>query len=56
MSVLVVTETTYLTLSGGFSGPLWFDIVASASLIAGILLGAELVRRRPGHTAVAPAA
>ena len=56
MSVLVVIETTVLTVSGSLSDPLWFDMVASASLIVGILLGGELVRRRPGHTAVAPAA
>ncbi len=42
MSLLVVVETTYLTLQGDLEGPLWFDIVAAASLIVGLLAGAKI--------------
>jgi hypothetical protein len=53
MCLLVITETTLLTLNGAFEGPLWFDLVASASLLVGILLGTEAVHR---HRARAVAA
>ena len=43
MSLLVVTETTVTTLDGTLSGPLWFDAMAAASLIAGIYFGWFLV-------------
>lgn len=42
MCVLVVCETTWLIASGRADGPLWFDILAALSLIAGILLGGNL--------------
>jgi hypothetical protein len=42
MACAVVIETTALTLTGRLSGPLWFDLVAAGTLIASILLGAEL--------------
>ncbi len=42
MSVLVVLETTWLFTTGRADGPLWFDIAAALSLIAGILLGCNL--------------
>ena len=45
MSCLVVIETTVLVVTGKVAGPLWFDLVAAASLIVAILLGAELVLR-----------
>lgn len=41
----VVVETTVLLITGGLSGPLWFDLLASLSLIVGILLGAALFAR-----------
>ena len=55
MSVEIVVETTVLTIAGEFSGPLWFDLIASASLIVGIFAGAEIARRLPRRTAHAPA-
>jgi hypothetical protein len=45
MSCLIVVETTVLVVTGKADGPLWFDVVAAASLIVGILLGAETVLR-----------
>ena len=45
MSCVVVIETTTLVATGRVAGPLWFDILAAASLIAAILLGAELFLR-----------
>jgi len=48
MSSLIVLETTALVLTGKASGPLWFDILAAASLIAAILIGAELFLRLTG--------
>lgn len=56
MALLVVVETTTLLLTGRLGGPLWFDVLAALSLIASILLGAELVlrpRRLPRRPAVA---
>ncbi|MDY7092701.1 MAG: hypothetical protein SX243_06985 [Acidobacteriota bacterium] len=44
MSALVVVETTTLVLTHRLPGPLWFDLLASASLIVGIVAGAELFR------------
>jgi hypothetical protein len=43
MGALVVVETTTLIVTGRVTGPLWFDLGASSSLIAGILIGACLV-------------
>lgn len=45
MCLLVVTETTLLTIQGTLDGPLWFDILAAGSLLVGILLGAEAMLR-----------
>jgi hypothetical protein len=45
MSCLVVVETTTLVATGKVSGPLWFDVLAAASLIGAILLGASLFLR-----------
>jgi hypothetical protein len=49
MSLLVVTETTLLTYRGRLDGPLWFDLAAAGSLIAGILIGAAVARRWAGR-------
>ena len=46
MSMLVVTETVVTTLDGTLTGPLWFDLMSSGSLIVGIFLGAALFMRR----------
>lgn len=52
MSGFVVLETALLFSTGKLGGPLWFDVVAAASLIVGILLGAEsLIRFRAGGKA-----
>jgi hypothetical protein len=54
MSALVLVETTVLILTDRLLGPLWFDLLASGSLIVGILVGAELfhwLRERPTATA-----
>jgi hypothetical protein len=45
MSCLVVIETSTLIVTGKVVGPLWFDLLAAASLIVAILLGAELTLR-----------
>ena len=45
MSVIVVIETIYLVTTGRVGGPLWFDLLGSGSLVAGILVGAELLLR-----------
>lgn len=45
MSLLVVTETIVTTIDGTLTGPLWFDLSASGSLIVGIFLGSALFRR-----------
>lgn len=45
MCILVAVETIALTVTGKLDGPLWFDVLASGSLIVGILLGAGLYRR-----------
>lgn len=48
MSFVVVVETTTLVATGKVAGPLWFDLLAAASLIAAILLGAVLFLRFTG--------
>lgn len=48
MSCLVAIETITLITTGKVAGPLWFDLVAAASLIVAILLGAELFLRFTG--------
>lgn len=45
MCLLVLIETTYLVVNGKADGPLWFDALASASLMFGILLGALFYAR-----------
>jgi hypothetical protein len=45
MSCVVVIETTTLIATGKVAGPLWFDIVSAACLIAAILIGAGLFLR-----------
>jgi len=45
MCLLVVVETITLTVTGGTTDPLWFDLLASGSLIIGIMLGAFLHER-----------
>ena len=51
MGLLVVVETTYLMSAGILDGPVWFDVMASGTLILGILAGpyvlAQLKGRRP---------
>lgn len=42
MSCLVVLETTWLIRSGKTWDPVWFDVTAAGSLVAGILIGAWL--------------
>lgn len=46
MCLLVVVETTALTLRGDLDGPWWFDLLAAASLLAGLLAGGALAARR----------
>ncbi|MGH9867678.1 MAG: hypothetical protein ACREAA_05880 [Candidatus Polarisedimenticolia bacterium] len=47
MSSVVVVETTVLVTTGRVAGPLWFDLMGSASLIVSILAAAELCLRWP---------
>jgi hypothetical protein len=42
---LVVLESTYMISAGRMPGPIWFDVMASGSLLFGILLGAFVVQR-----------
>ncbi len=42
MCILVVCETTWLITTNRANNPLWFDILAALSLIAGILIGCHL--------------
>lgn len=39
ISLIIVLETTYLMASGSLNGPVWFDMLASASLIIGVWAG-----------------
>lgn len=39
ISLIIVMETTYLMASGSLNGPLWFDLLALASLIIGVWAG-----------------
>ena len=55
MSLEIVVEMTILTASGQLTGPLWFEWIAAASLIVGIIAGAEIVRRLPRRAVHAPA-
>lgn len=45
MCAVVIVETTTLVATGRIGGPLWFDLSGAASLLVGILLGAELLLR-----------
>jgi hypothetical protein len=48
MACLIALETTTLYVRGRVHGPLWFEMLAGASLIAGTLAGAWLwLRLRP---------
>jgi hypothetical protein len=49
MAVLISIETVLLYITGRVTGPLWFELLAGASLIAGTVIGAWValqVRRR----------
>jgi hypothetical protein len=48
MCAVVVVETTTLVVTGRVGGPLWFDLSAAASLLVGIMFGAELLLRLRG--------
>ena len=51
MCVIVACETTWLITSGRTWDPLWFDLIASGSLVMGLLIGAAaLMRRHPAAT------
>lgn len=39
ISVLIILEMTYLIITGKTGDPIWFDILAGGSLIAGVWLG-----------------
>ncbi len=41
MCAAVAVETTGLLITGRIGEPLWFDLSASASLVVGLLLGAQ---------------
>ncbi len=41
MSCIVAVETTVLVVTGRVAGPLWFDLMAAASLVVAILAAAE---------------
>jgi len=41
----IAVETTFLYRTGRVDGPLWFEILAAVSLIAGVLLGVWIWRR-----------
>lgn len=41
----IAVETTFLYRAGRVDGPLWFEILAAASLIGGVLLGVWIWRR-----------
>ena len=45
MCGLVVLETTYLMLTDGVEGPLWFAIMGPGTHLIGIPLGAYVIRR-----------
>lgn len=49
MCCLVSLEVFFFLVTGRFPGPLWFDLSAAASLVVGILLGAELFLRFTGR-------
>ncbi len=55
MAVLVGVETTALILTGRLGGPLWFDLVAAASLAAAILAGGWCRQVRFADKTPAPA-
>lgn len=47
MSALVAAETTALVVTGRVGGPLWFDVLAALSLMAGLFAGAWLTTLDP---------
>ena len=54
MCLLVALETTWLITSGRTKDPLWFDLIASGSLLAGLMIGASFLMR-PRRVSPAPA-
>ena len=53
MAVLISIESVLLYVTGRVTGPLWFELLAGASLIAGTVIGAwvalQLRRRMTGN-------
>lgn len=49
MAVLISIETIGLYVSGRVTGPLWFELLAGASLIAGTIVGAWLALQMKRH-------
>jgi hypothetical protein len=53
MAVLISIETVSLYITGRVTGPLWFELLAGTSLIAGTVIGAwvalQLRRRMTGN-------
>ena len=45
LSAAVGAETTTLISTGEVTGPLWFDVIAGASLVAGVFAGAIVFLR-----------
>lgn len=45
MAFLIVVETTFLISNGTLTDPLWFDMLASGSLLISVLLGGEIFWR-----------
>lgn len=39
ISILIATETSYLTIADKTADPVWFDILAGISLIVGVWIG-----------------
>ncbi len=46
ITLLLITESTWLIFYRGTEDPLWFDFVASGSLFVGLWLGVWLMKRR----------
>ena len=49
MAALICVETTLLYSTGRVTGPLWFELLAGASLIAGTIVGAWLALHMKRH-------
>lgn len=48
IAIAIGIETTALYRSGRVDGPLWFEALAAAALMAGVLVGAMLAGKRAG--------